>query len=163
DLREIGDAVATGDYASHQALLAGWRREWERSGGPTRKEPAPTPAREFSSPLRVSHQSELTHNYARVFETFGVRINVDGSGRGVADRCPWCGEDRFFLNIRTGFHRCEHCLESGDVTTFLTRLHKQRLEATTSAHYTRLQEKRGISWRTLKLHELAFDEAEDRW
>ena len=42
-------------------------------------------------------------NYARVFESFGVCFGAaNGSDEALGDACPWCGKDRFYLNVTTG-------------------------------------------------------------
>jgi hypothetical protein len=104
------------------------------------------------------------HNYARIFEQFGVGFGaVSNSGEAVAEECPFCGRDKFHLNIRSGLYHCKHCNEKGNVTTFLTWLHKELLDATTEEHYAALKEKRGIAIQSLRHFELAYDRSEGRW
>jgi hypothetical protein len=105
----------------------------------------------------------IVHDYARVFETFGVSFGKVNGCEAVAKACPFCDKDRFYLNVEKGLYHCKHCDQSGNVTTYLTWLHRQFLEKTTPAHYLQLKEKRGIASQTLKLHELAYDKARDRW
>jgi hypothetical protein len=96
------------------------------------------------------------HNYARVFEEFGVSFGRRSSDEVVADACPWCGKDRFYLNVTNGLYDCKHCDASGNVTTYLTWIHGQYLGQTTAEDYLRLKAKRGIASQTLKLHQLAY-------
>lgn len=103
-------------------------------------------------------------DYSRLFEWFGISFGVNRTGSNVqADECPWCGKDRFYLNVESGQWDCKHCTQGGNVTTFLTRIHRQYLDRTTPEHYLALKAKRGIAWQTLKLRELAYDAKWDRW
>lgn len=104
-------------------------------------------------------------NYARVYETFGVGFTNNGS-QALADECPFCGQNRFYLNVESGQYDCKKCGEKGNPTTYLTWLHGQFLEATPNDLYIQLQKWRGIggqSWQTFKAHELAYDESMERW
>lgn len=104
------------------------------------------------------------HDYSKVFAQFGVTFGQPtGSGEVCAEECPFCGKDKFHVNVGTGKYHCKHCQEGGNVTTFLTWQHGRLLEATTKDHYLTLKAKRGIASQTLRSHELAYDEAEDRW
>jgi hypothetical protein len=116
-------------------------------------------------PKLAETSSKPQKNYARVFETFGVSFSVNGSGEALADPCPFCGKDRFHLNILTGLYHCKHgCREGqGNITTYLTWVHGEYLAATTDDHYRQLKDKRGIALQTLKRHGLAYDVAEERW
>ncbi len=100
--------------------------------------------------------------YASVFQTFGVEFRINGT-EALADACPWCGKDRFYLNVTTGQYDCKKCKTKGNVTTYLTWLHKRFLDQTTPDHYLALKAKRGIASQTLKIHELAYDPAGKRW
>ncbi len=103
------------------------------------------------------------HDYTKVFSEFGVDFTVNGSAEAVADECPWCGKDRFYLNVTTGQYHCKHCGEKGNVTTYLTWAHRECLARTTDDHYRQLKDKRGIPLQTLKRHGLAYDEDGRRW
>jgi hypothetical protein len=104
--------------------------------------------------------------FLRLFETFGIEFGkVNGSGEAVAEACPWCGNDRFHLQVATGLYHCKHCEEGrGNVTQFLTWYHGRCLEATTPEHFGRLgQQRGGIAPQTLRRHELAYDAAGRCW
>ncbi|VTS01592.1 -like protein : Uncharacterized protein OS=Nitrolancea hollandica Lb GN=NITHO_3110008 PE=4 SV=1: Toprim_2: AAA_25 [Gemmata massiliana] len=104
------------------------------------------------------------HNYAPVFEQFGFVFGLPNStGEAVADACPWCSKNKFYLNVRSGQYHCKHCSEKGNATTFLTWVHARYLEATTDDHYRTLKQKRGIALQPLKRHGLAYDPDNDRW
>jgi hypothetical protein len=98
-----------------------------------------------------------SRNYARVFETFGVQVSVNGSVEALADACPWCGKDRFHINIKTGLFHCKHCEEGqGNIYYYLTWLHGHYLAQTTTDDYRALKAKRSIACQTLKRHQLAY-------
>src|SRR5262245_44795297 len=65
-------------------------------------------------------------NYAPIFEMFGVAFGKpNSSGEALAEECPWCGKDRFYLNVEKGQYDCKHCGEQGNVYTFLTKTHRR--------------------------------------
>jgi hypothetical protein len=102
------------------------------------------------------------HNYTRVFEVFGVSFRVNGT-EAIADACPWCSRDKFYVNPETGQYDCKHCQQQGNITTYLTWLHGEYFRATTPEHYSRLGERRGIAPQTLRRHELAYAENLGCW
>jgi hypothetical protein len=109
-------------------------------------------------------QNEPFRDYSRIFKTFGVEFSVNGSPSNLlADACPWCGKDKFYLNPDTGQFDCKKCQQKGNMTTYLTWLHGEYLRETGRDHYLALKDKRGIASQTLKKHELAYDEAGSRW
>lgn len=73
------------------------------------------------------------------------------------------GEEQFSVHKKEGIFRCFKCETTGNVYSFLTKLHAQFLEVTTQAHYEALASKYGLPWRTLKAAGLAYDEDIDRW
>ncbi len=104
-------------------------------------------------------------NYSKVFEAFGVVFAKISGDQAQADECPFCGKDRFSVNVKSGQYDCKKCQESGNVTIFLTKMHKQFFEATTTDDYLALKAKRGgIATQTLRdVHQLAYDRAGGRW
>ena len=104
-----------------------------------------------------------TKTYADIFSQFGVSFGPVSGDNALADACPFCGKDRFYLNVTTGQYDCKKCHAQGNTTTYLTWLHRQFLAQTTNEHYLQLKAKRGIASQTLKLHELAYDASWDRW
>src|SRR5262249_25388450 len=92
-----------------------------------------------------------------LFKFFGYEFKVNGSAEALAEACPWCGKDKFHVNVDTGLYNCKPCGESGNATTFLTWIHAEHLAQTTTEHYLTLKQKRGIATQTLRLHELAYD------
>jgi hypothetical protein len=105
------------------------------------------------------------HDYTRVFREFGVAFRgTNSSGEALADACPWCGKDKFYVNAAKGVYHCKHCDEKGNVTTYLTWLHREFLERTTNVHYIQLSRKRGgVAWQTFQSHGWAYDAPLDRW
>jgi hypothetical protein len=103
-------------------------------------------------------------HFLGVFQTFGVVFPVvNGNCNIRAEACPWCGKAKFYVNMETGQYDCKHCGQKGNVTTFLTWIHRQCLEQTTADHYSQLGRKRGIAPQTLRRHQLAYDREQDRW
>jgi hypothetical protein len=98
-------------------------------------------------------------NYARVFETFGVESSVNGSAEARANACPWCGKDKFFLNVTTGLFDCKHCEAGhGNVNQYLTWVHAGFLARTRLANYQALKARRSVAIQRLKAHQLAYAE-----
>src|SRR5579885_1337899 len=117
------------------------------------------PKTNYTRPKPRGAMPPATPNFAKVFETFGVEFRVNASSaEAVADECPWCHRDRFYLNVTTGQYHCKHCQQKGNVTTYLTWLHGEALAATTPANYAALGRARGgVAPQTLRRHELAYD------
>ena len=114
--------------------------------------------------VREPSANGQTHNYARVFEEFGVVLQANGDQVNLrAEECPFCTEDKFYVNVETGLYDCKNCQEKGNVTTFLTWIHAQLLSKTTAEDRSRLAHKRGIAPQTVERFELAFDKLLDRW
>jgi hypothetical protein len=96
-------------------------------------------------------------DYTKVFGVFGVSFGHRSGGEAKADECPWCGKDKFYLNVTTSQYHCKHCETSGNLTTYLTWVHAKYLEQTTTEEYAALKRKRGgIPVQTLKRHQLAY-------
>jgi hypothetical protein len=106
---------------------------------------------------------EKDHDYSRVFAAFGVMFGNRTGSEAWAEECPFCGRDRFSVNVLNGQYECKKCQAKGNAVTYLTWVHRQYLDATTNEHYLALKVRRGIAWQTLKLHQLAFDAENDRW
>jgi hypothetical protein len=103
-------------------------------------------------------------DYRPLFKMLGVVFGpVNDSGQAVAEECPFCGKDRFHLNVVKGLWDCKHCSESGNPAVFMTKLHGHYLERTTPADYSALGKKRGIAPQTLRLHGLAFAQRMGAW
>ncbi len=103
-------------------------------------------------------------DYSKLFGWFGVVFHRNGSAEALADACPWCGKDKFSLNVTTGEYHCKHCAEgSGNHWTFLRWAYGEALKGTTADRYSALGKKRGIAPQTLKRHGLAYDEGGARW
>lgn len=104
-------------------------------------------------------------DYSRVYETLGVTFINRSGEEALAEECPFCGKDRFYVNTPTGIYHCKHCETSGNVKTFLTHYHQQTLGRTTSKDYLALKKLRGgkIAAQTFKRHQLAYDSALGCW
>src|SRR5262245_45534192 len=103
------------------------------------------------------------HDYARLFEKLGVALIRRPGDQAQAEECPFCGKDRFYLNVATGLYDCKKCREKGNVNRFLNWAHDRQLKRTTNDDYARLAAKRGIAWQTLQTHALAYDPDGSRW
>ena len=115
-------------------------------------------------PRSKQHEGDgRDHDYRRVFQEFGVGFVSLSGDNALAEQCPWCGKDRFHLNIRTGEYHCKKCPASGNVTTYLTWLHGEYVKETRPEHYAALRAKRGIAPQTLSRHALAYDPPDRRW
>jgi hypothetical protein len=108
----------------------------------------------------------IVPDFAKIWEKFGHAFSRTGSSdQLLAEACPWCGGSKLYMNAKTGQYDCKSgsCQQKGNLTTFLTWQFGQILERTTNDHYLALKAKRGIASQTLGLHELAYDEPNDRW
>lgn len=101
-------------------------------------------------------------NPLEVFEFHGVALTEDGD-QAQGD-CPFCGkEDHFFVNLENGLWDCKVCLESGNPTTFLRKLHEACYADTTFDQYKELGKERGVLVKTLKRWGVAFNPIMDEW
>ncbi|HJT76840.1 MAG TPA: AAA family ATPase [Gemmataceae bacterium] len=95
-------------------------------------------------------------DYRRTFAVLGCAFGEpSGSGEALAEACPFCGRDRFSLNVETGLWHCKHEDRGGNVTDFLTETHAAYLGQTTTAHRSALAKLRGVAPQALGRHELA--------
>src|SRR5437879_4335026 len=85
-----------------------------------------------SEARRCSVPTSKQKTYADIFQQFGVSFGAANGNNAPADACPWCGKDRFYLNVTTGLYDCKKCGVQGNITTYLTWLHRAFLEKTTS-------------------------------
>lgn len=79
--------------------------------------------------------------------------------------CPFCGkEDHFFVNGSTGQFQCKVCGESGNVYSFLQKIHADALKRTKKADWERLSSMRGnLPWSIFRDHKLAYHKETKRW
>lgn len=67
----------------------------------------------------------------------GVELRVKGD-EALGD-CPFCGKDgHFSVSVDTGQFRCLVCGDTGNIHTFLNRIHAQALSTTSGAAYREL-------------------------
>lgn len=92
----------------------------------------------------------------RPFAAHGFE-QVGESGDEVYGLCPFCGKNKFYINVRTGQFSCKVCDEHGNMWTFLARVAEMHLANTSPEQYTSLSENRGISKKVLKKFGLAWD------
>ncbi len=103
-------------------------------------------------------------DFRRLFRTLGLDFgDPNGTREVVRDRCPWCPAGRFHLDVSTGWWRCPHCDESGNVYDFLRRVHRECSEATAADDYRRLAAKRGLRNHSFKRHGLAWNASIGCW
>jgi hypothetical protein len=104
------------------------------------------------------------HDFRRLYEALGLAFGDRLCGdEAEAEECPYCGRDKFHVNVTDGQFHCKHCGAEGNPTTYLTRLHAEVLSGTTAEHYSHLGEARGVSPQTLRRHELAYDSGGSQW
>lgn len=79
------------------------------------------------------------------------------------DECPWCGKEKFSVNVASGLSRCLVCGISSDGSSglnpmlFIRELHSLLRESTTSDMYDELAESRGLlSGESLKAFGLVY-------
>jgi hypothetical protein len=117
-----------------------------------------------SSLSRNPRAEKPAANYARVYETLGVHFHSNGDPVQLrAEECPFCFKEKFYVNRETGQYDCKQCGESGNVTKFLTHIHREYLVKTTTEDYRRLSKLRDIPVKTLKRHEFAYMKWADEW
>lgn len=92
-------------------------------------------------------------------------VDLTESGKQLVGSCPFCEkEGHFFVSQETLQWDCKSCGESGNVYTFLDLLHKYYLSETTEEQYAQLASiRKGISARTLRKYQVAWDSRLDRW
>lgn len=100
------------------------------------------------------------HEKLRPFVFHGVTFRPFKQGaKDAIALCPFChsiyeGEQKtgkFNVRISTGQYQCWHCKESGNILTFLDRLHQLSLQQTTTHDYKQLAtDRRGVPWQLLR-------------
>lgn len=50
-------------------------------------------------------------------------LDLEGSPNAVGE-CPFCGREKFSVNVETGLWRCLVCDEKGNLTSFLRKIHE---------------------------------------
>jgi hypothetical protein len=112
-----------------------------------------------------SEKNKKVNNYARLFEAFGVSFISNGDPINLhAEACPFCGGEKFAVNVSEGTYQCmnaNRCGAKGNAYTFIRWVHETALEKTTDKDYRRLKDTLGLPLQTLKLHQLAW--YEDHW
>ena len=101
-------------------------------------------------------------DYAKTFDFYGVPLTAThGDHTG---QCPFCDkEDHLGVIQSTGQWQCVKCGESGNIYSFLRKIHEQCLETTIDAEREHLSSHRGISVITLKRFGVVFYPRLDRW
>ncbi len=121
--------------------------------------------REMPAPRPKQHEGNgRQHDYRRVFQEFGVEFKSLSGENALAEECPWCGKDRFYVEVPTGLYHCKHCAAEGNTTTYLTWLHGEYMRATKPEHFSALGKKRGgVAPQRLRAHGLAYEAPDRRW
>lgn len=115
-----------------------------------KRPPRPKQSKKPSKPARRPRQkSKDAPTNLRPYIFHGVQVQTDEKQSQA--ECPWCGDpDLMGIKTETGQWRCVKCEENGNVYTFLTKLHEQALEHTTTKALTELSKLRGVSLAALK-------------
>jgi|GEM_PF-1272398 hypothetical protein len=117
-------------------------------------------------PQRRNKPDQSKPKFQGTYENFGtdfVRIN---GKEGTADQCPYCGKEKFTVNLETGQFRCfseNTCGQTGNATTFIRHCYEQAKSSTTDKEYRTLKAVRDLSLQTLKRHGLAYHAARSEW
>jgi hypothetical protein len=109
--------------------------------------------------------AKVKRQFQGLYELFGVELIISGNN-GRAPECPFCGRDRFYVNVENGTYKCHsenNCGSQGNAYTFIRWWHREFLRSTTDEQYRRLTKDRGLPLQTLKRHELAWAEGMDCW
>lgn len=107
-----------------------------------------------SSSIPASSKETNGHGSSplEVFRCHGLIVPEPRPGTtNAAIECPWCGKEKFFVNVQTAQWDCKVCGESGNGYGFLRSLWKHSMDATAGADYRALAESRNLlDWRTPK-------------
>jgi hypothetical protein len=96
------------------------------------------------------------------FEYHGVTLYQQGDQ--LQGQCPFCQkDDHFYVNTNTNQYDCKSCAESGNLITFIKRLHEHADNTTTQEQLEFLSQKRGIRTSYLNEHELAVNPLNGEW
>src|SRR5689334_16715379 len=90
-----------------------------RLGG-GRKYPAPA----ASCNGHTGPGKEHAPDHTRLFTRLGLVFRQVRDGQALAEECPFCGKDRFYVAVATGLYDWNRCAEKGNPTTYLTWLHR---------------------------------------
>ena len=98
----------------------------------------------------------------RPFIFHGVDLII-GDANSTGD-CPFCKKERKFnVKTDTGQFRCLYCEETGNIYSFLFRLHQQSTEGTSKKGYDQLAKLRGVSPASLQYFGLAKSAITGEW
>lgn len=105
-------------------------------------------------------------DFSWAYVQHGIIFNKTNGKQRTAD-CPFCGKtNHFVVNRETGQCQClrnDKCC-SGNIYTFIRKLHSLMLADTTKDDYRALKEKRpGLSWLKLREDGFALDRLNDQW
>lgn len=91
-------------------------------------------------------------------------VDIDSRGSESVGTCPFCKKHGHFgIKNETGQFRCVRCETTGNIYTFLNKLHEMALENTTAEQYKELSKARGLSVAFLKRWGLAVSPLTDEW
>ena len=102
-------------------------------------------------------EEPLKHPNLRVFKQHGFQAQKLSGTKQVYGRCPFCGHDKFFVNIESKAWDCKVCSKSGGFKTFLkeTAIHFQQFFKGDAA--IALSKNRGIQINTLREHSIGYN------
>jgi|688.fasta_scaffold50389_4 hypothetical protein len=98
-------------------------------------------------------------DYQKSFEFHYVNLKKNGKNQCLGD-CPFCGKTgHFFVQNTTGKWDCKRCGESGNLYTFMTRLHQQYMENMSDSDFEIISGLRGefLPPELLKKHGVCLD------
>lgn len=102
-------------------------------------------------------------NVVNPYEFHGLET-TDKAGQLVADCFNCDKESHLYIDPRTFQYDCKSCGESGNVYTFLSKLHSQMLKTTSTPLYEKLSKfRKGIPAEKFKEHRLAYNTMNGSW
>lgn len=100
------------------------------------------------------------------YKFHGVNLRLK-SGEAIGD-CPFCDkENHFFVSPKTGQYQCKvGCCDeaTGNVYSFLAKIHADALKKTKKSDYERLSSLRdGMPWQIFRDSQFAWSKDQNRW
>jgi len=91
-------------------------------------------------------------------------VEVSNHPKQAKGTCPFCDKsNHFFIQSETGRYHCKICDESGNVNTFINRLHQWGVDETTDQDFQPLIDRRGIPLEVLKTWGVCQSQLTGEW
>lgn len=101
----------------------------------------------------------------RVMRAWGVELESVQETEEWGGECPFCEKpgQKFFANARRLAWHCKRCGLAGDISGFLTEVHRRALARTTDEDYVRLAAHRSLPRYLFKKAGIAWHRETQRW